>query len=156
MRGEAQPPITPPSSRMKTFRHPHRVSYAEVVVGNHVYYARYLDMVERARGEFFRSLGSPLLGLQEQGVIFPVTECHVAYKGAARYDDELEIEIWVGELTRVRLRFEHRIWRGEKVLAEVATHHVSTGLDERPIRMPAGLVEALKPHLRAPEPGKVQ
>ena len=38
------------------FRHPHRVSYAECTVGNHVYHSRYLDWLEAARGEFIRSL----------------------------------------------------------------------------------------------------
>ena len=36
------------------FRHPHRVSYAECTVGNHVYHSRYLDWLEAARGEFIR------------------------------------------------------------------------------------------------------
>lgn len=135
---------------METFRYSHRVAYAEVVVGNHVYYARYLDILERARGEFFRAAGVPLLGLQERGVIFPVTECQLGFKGAARYDDLLEIEVWLGELSRVRLLFEHRIWRGQTLLVSGTTRHVSTGLDERPTRMPPELVEVLRPHVREP------
>jgi hypothetical protein len=39
------------------FRHTHRVVYSECTVGNHVYYARYLDMLEAARGEFMRQFG---------------------------------------------------------------------------------------------------
>ena len=53
------------------FRHPHRVSYAECTVGNHVYYSRYLDWLEAARGEFIRSLGSTVLQWQECDVYFP-------------------------------------------------------------------------------------
>ncbi len=41
-------------------------------MGNHVYYSRYLEMLEGARGEFFRHLGCPFLGLQEAGTAFPV------------------------------------------------------------------------------------
>ncbi len=33
-----------------TFQYQHRVVYAECTVGTHVYYARYLDMLEAARG----------------------------------------------------------------------------------------------------------
>ena len=40
------------------FRHTHRVTYAECTVGDHVYHSRYLDLLEAARGEFMRSLGS--------------------------------------------------------------------------------------------------
>ncbi|MGN6552400.1 MAG: hypothetical protein ACTHLW_01530 [Verrucomicrobiota bacterium] len=35
-----------------SFRHDHRVAYAECTVGNHIYYGRYLDVLESARGEF--------------------------------------------------------------------------------------------------------
>lgn len=30
-----------------------RVTYADCTVGNHVYYSRYPDFLEEARGEFF-------------------------------------------------------------------------------------------------------
>ena len=76
----------------------HRVSYAECTVGNHVYHSRYLDVLERARGEFFRSLGCPFLQLQEDDAIFPVIECAMKFRGMARYDDLLTVELWVSEL----------------------------------------------------------
>jgi acyl-CoA thioester hydrolase len=66
-----------------TYRHTHRVTYAECTVGNHVYYARYLDLLETARGEFFRHLSTPLLELQNQDLIFPVIECRLRYKAPA-------------------------------------------------------------------------
>jgi len=43
------------------FRHIYRVVYADCTLGNHIYYSRYLDILEAARGEFFRHLGVPLL-----------------------------------------------------------------------------------------------
>src|SRR5947207_13427655 len=90
------------------FRHHHRVTYAECTVGNHIYYARYLDLLEEARGEFFRKLDEPLLKWQEAGTIFPVVECQLRYRAAARYDDILNIERWIGELEQVRLSFSYR------------------------------------------------
>ena len=50
---------------MTMFRYTHRVTYAECTVGNHIYHSRYLDLLEAARGEFIRSLGRPVLELQE-------------------------------------------------------------------------------------------
>ena len=81
------------------FRHAHRVTYAECTVGNHVYYARYLDFLEEARGEFFRSLGVPLRGLQEADTAFPAVESRLQYKSPARYDDVLRIELWLTNWT---------------------------------------------------------
>ena len=63
------------------FCHQHRVTYSECTLGNHVYYARYLDWLEEARGEFFRELGTSFAALQQQEIIFPVVECHLRYRG---------------------------------------------------------------------------
>jgi acyl-CoA thioester hydrolase len=132
------------------FQHQHRVVYAECTVGNHVYYARYLDMLEEARGELFRRAGWPLLALQESGTAFPVIGVEIAYQGPARYDDLLTIELWIAEMRGVRLNFGFRVRHaGGSSLAEGHTRHVCVGLDERPKRLPSGLSERLAPFLRS-------
>ena len=118
-------------------------------MGNHIYYARYLDLLEAARGELFRAAGVPLLKLQEAGTIFPVIECHMEYKAPARYDDELVIEVRLTELGRVRLDFAYRVLRGETLLVLGTTQHVCTTLDEKPTRLPPECVEALGPYLES-------
>ena len=134
------------------FRYSHRVTYAECTVGNHVYHARYLDLLEAARGEFFRELGFPLLCLQEQDAVFPVIECQLQYKAPARYDDRLEIYVWITELAGVRLGFSYRILnQTEELLVEGTTRHACTGITGKPKRLPKDLIEALRPHLRIVE-----
>ncbi|HWF19949.1 MAG TPA: acyl-CoA thioesterase, partial [Verrucomicrobiae bacterium] len=88
---------------MPVFQYVHRVTYSECTAGNHVYYARYLDLLEIARGEFFRRLGAPFLQWQQQEIIFPVIECRVRYKSPARYDDLLTVELWPTAVERIRL-----------------------------------------------------
>lgn len=132
-----------------TFVHRHRVQYADCTLGNHVYYARYLDLLEAARGEMFRQLSQPFLSWQERGVLFPVVEVHLRYQRAARYDDELRVALWVTRLDRVRLNFGCAIHnqRGEAVL-EGETWHVCTSVEEKPRRLPTELEDALRPYLR--------
>jgi acyl-CoA thioester hydrolase len=126
----------------------HRVTYAECTVGNHIYYARYLDLLESARGEFFRHLGKTLKELQNEDVIFPVVECRVRYKSPARYDDVLTIEISPTTAQGVRLNFTCRILNQEnKIIVEAETFHVCTSLSEKPKRLPEDLAEKLKPYL---------
>jgi acyl-CoA thioester hydrolase len=133
------------------FQHQHRVIYGECTVGNHVYYSRYLEMLEEARGEFFRHLGCPFLGLQEAGTIFPVIGLQISYKGAARYDDLLAIELFLNELSGIRLNVGFRILNaGGTLLAEGETRHVCASLDEKPRRLPKELVEKLQPYLHSP------
>ena len=126
------------------FHHPHRVTYAECTVGNHVYHSRYLDWLEAARGEFIRSLGSTVLQWQERDVIFPVIEVRLRYKSPARYDDLLAIEVWPTLIERVRLNFAHRIVNQDgKLILEAETFHVCAGVNEKPKRLPEELTEKL-------------
>ncbi len=129
------------------FRCPYRVTYSECTVGNHIYYSRYLDILEAARGEFFRQLGPTFLKWQQQDVIFPAVECRLRYKAPARYDDLLTVETWLTVMERIRLNFAYRILKNDTLLLEAETFHVCTGLDEKPKRLPETLCSLLDPYL---------
>jgi acyl-CoA thioester hydrolase len=130
------------------FHHEHRVTYADCTLGNHIYYARYLDLLEAARGAFFRSVGATFLQWQERDTIFPVVEARLRYQLPARYDDTLIIEVWLTKAERIRLNFAYRIRNQSDVLIlEAETFHVGAGLNEKPKRLPAELVAALQPYL---------
>jgi acyl-CoA thioester hydrolase len=130
------------------FRYTHRVTYAECTVGDHIYHSRYLDLLEAARGEFMRSLGKPVLELQDADYIFPVIEARLRYKFPARYDDRLTIEVWLTLVQRVRLNFGHRILNQDgKIILEAETFHACTSREEKPKRLPEELPEKLKPYL---------
>lgn len=128
------------------FRCEQRVSYAHCTVGDHVYYSRYLDLLEVARGEFFRHLGQTFRHWQERDTIFPVVECRLRYKGAARYDDVLVTELWLTEAGKVRLNFAYRICDAlGRILVEGETLHVCTTLQDKPKRLPEELATVLRP-----------
>jgi acyl-CoA thioester hydrolase len=133
---------------MAVFRYPHRVTYAECTVGNHIYYGRYLDLLEAARGEFFRQVGTTLLQWQEGGVIFPVLECRLRYKLPARYDDTLTIEVWPTAAEGTRLNFAYRILnRTDALVLDAETFHACTSVEGKPRRLPTELISALRPNL---------
>ncbi|MSU35829.1 MAG: acyl-CoA thioesterase [Pedosphaera sp.] len=135
-----------------TFRFGHRVTYGDCTVGNHVYYGRYLEILEAVRGEFFRDIGTSFLELQNQGALFPVVEVRLRYRGAAHYDDELTIELSVISAKRVRLDFGYRIVDATgNVLVEGETHHVCTSVNNELKRLPSELVALLKSYLPEPQ-----
>jgi acyl-CoA thioester hydrolase, YbgC/YbaW family len=134
----------------ESFIHKHRVTYSDCTVGNHIYYGRYLDLLEAARGELFRHAGITFISLQEQDFIFPVIECRLRYKAPARYDDVLLIETWLTEAQKVRLNFAYRITtEAGRLILEAETQHVCTGTEEKLKRMPDDLVMRLQPFLKA-------
>lgn len=144
------PEIYAPGMATSQFTYAHRVTYADCTLGNHIYYGRYLDLLEAARGDFFRELGVSFRVFQEQGIIFPVIECRLRYRSPARYDDSLAISVWPATLERVRLNFGYRIAdTGGRTVLEGETFHACTDLNEKPRRIPVELVERLTPYLPA-------
>jgi tol-pal system-associated acyl-CoA thioesterase len=138
----------------RTFSFKMRVIYADCTVGNHVYYGKYLEFLERARGEFSREIGFSLSDLQAQDVIFPVIECRLKYLKPARYDDILEIELWVSSLGAVRVRFEYELRRGTDRLLQAWTEHVCTSTQEKPRRIPEPIGRALRQYQKSQEAGE--
>jgi len=135
---------------MAVFRSLHRVTYRDCTLGNHVYYARYLDFIEEARGEFFRHLGKTFLQWQEQDFIFPVIEAHLRYKFPARYDDVIAINVSVTLAARVRLNFAYiASLQDNKRVLEAETLHVCSGIDEKPKPLPEELLKLVAPYVSA-------
>lgn len=129
---------------MAPFTHCYRVTYADCTVGNHIYYGRYLALLEAARGELFRSLGASLLHWQNQGMAFPVTECSLRYRAPAQYDDELRIEVTVRHAAGARLGFGYRVInQAPQLILEAETLHACTTLTGKPRRLPQALVALL-------------
>jgi|SRR5215469_5986530 len=133
---------------MSVFHYTHRVTYADCTVGNHIYHSRYLELLEAARGEFFRHLGKTFLEWQEEDTVFPVVECRMRFKSPARYDELLKIEVRVTAAEGVRLSFRHRILHESgAAVVEAETSHVCTDLKDKPKRLPKELVERLGPYV---------
>lgn len=133
----------------RVFTHTHRVTYSDCTVRNHVYYGRFLDFLEEARGEFFRSLGITFLQLEEQGVIFPVLDVQLKYRAAARYDDVLKIELWIAEMRSVKVMFAYRVLNeAGKLLVEGTTIHACTSTEDKPMRIPEELAGKLEGFLK--------
>jgi acyl-CoA thioester hydrolase len=130
------------------FNYQHRVTYADCTVGNHMYYGRYLELLEAARGEFFRALGATSLEWQERETLLPVTECRLRYRLPARYDDTLTIATWLTVAAGVRLNFAYHLHNqtGAPVL-EGETFHACTTVAGKPKRLPLGLLSLVQPYL---------
>ncbi|MCX7726483.1 MAG: YbgC/FadM family acyl-CoA thioesterase [Chitinispirillaceae bacterium] len=88
-----------------------RVYYEDTDCGNVVYYANYLRYMERSRTEFMRDLGLDLGELHQKGIMFVVTEVNVKYRLPARYNDLLDVQSSVIDVTSVCVTFKTDIFR---------------------------------------------
>jgi acyl-CoA thioester hydrolase len=119
----------------------YRVIYGDTDQMGVVYYANYLRWFERGRSEFLRQIGRPYPGIEKDGYHFPVVEAQCRYHQSAHYDDEIEIETMLSEVSRASLRFSYRITRptDRTLLAEGTTRHACIDSSGKAIRLPADL-----------------
>lgn len=140
---------SPVKASAQIYRHPYRVTYADCTVGDHVYYSRYFDMLEAARGEFLRSLGFSLKKLDADGLSLPVIRCAGKFLAAARYDDVLNIELSLQSLGRIKMEFTSRILSETgQLLFEGTTEHACVDRSAAPTRVPEAFSRELTAFLR--------
>ena len=88
-----------------------------------VYHANYLVWLDMARTEHLREAGMTYREMEEQGVMLTVTDAHIRYRRAARYDDLVRIRCWVRELATRRVTFGYAVERPatDELLATAST-----------------------------------
>ena len=133
----APPPVTNVTS--------YRVIYGDTDQMGVVYYANYLRWFEKGRSEFLRQIGLPYSMIEQQGFNFPVVEVSCRYSQSARYDEVIQIETALVELSRASLSFDYRIVReaDKGVLASGSTRHACVDRSGRVIRTPKFLEAAV-------------
>ncbi len=106
---------------MKSKRGLHRVrvAYVDTDCARVVHHGTYFRFLEVARVEYWRSNGFDYAAFEKRtGLGLPVVETRVRYRMSARFDEELEIETWMGKASRASVWMEAVIRRGSDVLNE--------------------------------------
>ncbi len=123
-----------------------RVRYAETDQMGVAYYANHFIWFEVGRSEFCRQRGFAYRQLEEEfGFYLVVVEARCRYLAPARYDDEIVIRTWLGEMRKRSLSFRYEIFKREdgRKLAEGETVHVLVDREGRARALPPILVERL-------------
>ncbi len=121
-----------------------RVYYEDTDCGNVVYYANYLRYMERSRTELLRDQGIELCEYQKEGLLFAVIEAHVKYRRPAKYNDLLDVQSTVSDLSSIKVSFKTEI-RHEGELLVVGTVSLACVSDDgKARRIPAPVTEALE------------
>jgi acyl-CoA thioester hydrolase len=131
-----------------------RVRYADTDAMGVVYHANYLVWFEVGRGELMRAWGLPYSDFEKRGIMVPVVEGHVRWVYPARYDDLLQVQTRVAEISPAKITFAYRIVRAEdgKLCCEGTTVHGFLGPNGRPAALPKlapDLWEAFKAKVEA-------
>ena len=116
----------------------HRVNYSETDQMGFVYHANYLIWMDMARTEHLREAGMTYREMEERGVFLTVTDAHIRYRKAARYDDLIRVRTWIRELVSRKVTFGYAIERAatDELLATAETSLVALGRDRQIARIP--------------------
>lgn len=127
-----------------------RVRYGETDQMGYVYYGNYSLYYEQGRTEAIKSLGISYKELESKGIMMPVADMKVRYKGPAKYDELLKISTSVPEMPGRSITFETKIFNEEgKLINEGTTNLLFVKADTRkPCSAPEELIEVLKPYFK--------
>ena len=121
----------------ENFFHKLKVYYEDTDAGGVVYYANYLNFLERARTEALVSLGFSNKKIKDEfGALIIVKSCNIDYKKSAYLEDELSIRSFVKSITKTSFFMNQFISRGEDVIVEAKVHLVFVNNKGKPMRIP--------------------
>ncbi|OGF58767.1 MAG: hypothetical protein A2Y62_09685 [Candidatus Fischerbacteria bacterium RBG_13_37_8] len=122
-----------------------RVFYKDTDKMGVVYYANYLYWFEIGRAEYMRSIGCSYKELEEKNYLMPVIEALCKYHHPATYDETIEIDTSIGSISKLKLRFDYKIFRKDdmKLLAEGYTIHAYVDRNGKIQRLPQHLIDLL-------------
>jgi acyl-CoA thioester hydrolase len=124
-----------------------RVGYVDTDKAGVVHHSRYLAYLEAARIEMLRANGLDYRAFEvETGLALPIVEVHMAYRSPARFDDVLDVDTWVSAMSRAKIVFDAKIFRGKDLLHESSVVVACVNMDEaRPVSIPDRVVSACAP-----------
>ena len=96
-----------------------RVYWEDTDAGGVVYYANYLNFMERCRTDWLRQLGVNQNDLRRQQQLqFAVTNVTVKFLKPAVLDDEVTVTAQLARLRGATIEFRQAIWRNEQQLID--------------------------------------
>ena len=130
----------------KNFIHKVKVYYEDTDAGGVVYYANYLNFLERARTEAIASFGLSNKKIEKEfGALIIVKSCNIQYKKPAHLEDELTIRSFVKSISKVSFHMMQIITKNDNIIAEAQIHLVFVNSSGKPIKIPEIIFENFKP-----------
>jgi len=131
----------------KNFIHKVKVYYEDTDAGGIVYYANYLNFLERARTEAINNIGlSNKKIIENFNALIIVRSCNIQYKKSAYLEDELSIRSFVKDIKKTSFSMMQIITRKDEVITEALVKLVFINNLGKPTKMPDIIYENFKPY----------
>jgi acyl-CoA thioester hydrolase len=127
--------LAPPPGVLAT-RHLHRVPFYETDAMGLVHHANYVRYFELARIRWMDEHHRPYREYVAEGLHFATTRVEVDYLRGLRFDDEVEIAVWLAWVRGASLRMEYALRAQGRPVSRGATEHAMVDTSGRVRRIP--------------------
>ena len=131
----------------KNFTHCIKVYYEDTDSGGVVYYANYLNFLERARTEALTGVGLSNKKIREEfDTLIIVKSCNIQYKTPAYLEDKLNIRSYIKSVTKTSFVMKQIVTRKNDLIVEADIHLVCINSLGKIHRTPDILLKEFKPY----------
>jgi acyl-CoA thioester hydrolase len=112
-----------------------------------VHFSNYFRFFEKAEEEFYRHLGFTFTDFRDKGLWFPRVEALCQYKKPAKFNDLVEVELYVEELKEKSVKYGFRMFDKESATLLATGYVVIVAADRKTgkaTQIPMEMVEKLK------------
>jgi acyl-CoA thioester hydrolase len=120
-----------------------RVYYEDTDFSGNVYHSNYLKYCERARSDYLRVMGIDQNAMFAMGDAFVVRRMNCEFLRPAKFEDVLEVETRLVEMTGARFELAQAVIRGEETLFSAKVTVAIIDKAGRPKRISAEVAAAL-------------
>ena len=122
-----------------------RVYYEDTDASGRVYHANYLKYLERGRSNLiYQSKYNHQELLKKFNIIFVVKNLSINYLSPAFFEDILEVQTSLNQLSRVKLNFNQKIFRNTELLVDAEVIVIPVNIEGKIIRLNEELFSFLK------------
>ena len=122
-----------------------RVYYEDTDASGRVYHANYLKYLERGRSNLIYELKYNHQELLKKfNIIFVVKNLNINYLRPAFFEDILEVQTSINQLSRVKLNFNQKIFRHTELLVDAEVIVIPVNIEGKIIRLNEELFSFLK------------
>jgi len=136
---------------MSSFSATRRVEFRDTDAAGIMHFASFFSLMESVEHEFLRHLGLSVLANDGTGpVSWPRVNAQCDFRAAARFEDELGVELRIARLGEKSVTYQFVIRHGEELVAEgritaVCCRLSTTGGPMTPIPIPPAIAEKFRP-----------
>ena len=113
-----------------------RVYYEDTDASGRVYHANYLKYLERGRSNLiYQSKYNHQELLKKFNIIFVVKNLNINYLRPAFFEDILEVQTSINQLSRVKLNFNQKIFRNTELLVDAEVIVIPVNIEGKIIRL---------------------